>query len=139
MKLGSKWIIELFELSGLSQADFCDKLKIDETDFIALNSGDETTNTGAATLIKAIAVALFSKPRRKASGTCDSSQQVAKPRQIRQACQLLCKTIVALELLNETQMSPTLRRVAHAAEDHAHLGDGLKPKVYVGPTKRIAT
>ncbi len=62
MKLGSKWIIELFELSGLSQADFCDKLKIDEKDFIALNSGDETTNTGAATLIKAVAVALFSKP-----------------------------------------------------------------------------
>lgn len=57
----SKFVIELFELSGMSEADFCQKLNIDNQAFIDIKSDSDENNPSVKTLLRAISASLFSK------------------------------------------------------------------------------
>lgn len=58
----SKFVIELFELSGMSEDDFCQKLKINKAQFSDIKAGSDETSASVKTLVKAFAATLFSKP-----------------------------------------------------------------------------
>lgn len=57
----SKFIIELFELSGLSESDFCKGLGIDEQQFQDIKAGTDENSSGVKTLLRALKTSLFSK------------------------------------------------------------------------------
>jgi len=53
--------MELFELSGLSEQAFCEKLDIDAEQFSELKEGTAPNSTAFKALLKAVSAALFSK------------------------------------------------------------------------------
>jgi len=57
----SNFIVELFELSGLSEHDFCQKLDIDAEQLAEIKAGKAPSGSACKMLLKAVSVALFSK------------------------------------------------------------------------------
>lgn len=57
----SKFVLELFELSGMSEVAFCQKLNIDKNQFEEIKAGTDESSASVKTLIKAVEVSLFSK------------------------------------------------------------------------------
>lgn len=62
MKLSS-FIVELFELSGLNELEFCEKLNIDVAQFTDIKNGTAENSPGVKMLLKAVSASLFSKPK----------------------------------------------------------------------------
>jgi transcriptional regulator with XRE-family HTH domain len=57
----SKFVLELFELSGMTKEEFCKKLDICENQFNALKNGDQENTASLKTLFKAAVASLFTK------------------------------------------------------------------------------
>jgi len=58
----SKFVLELFELSGMSEEAFCQKLNIDANQFAEIKAGTDENSASVKTLLKAVSVSLFAKP-----------------------------------------------------------------------------
>jgi len=57
----SKFVRELFELSGMSEQEFCTKLKLTADQFDEIKAGTNEQSAGIKTLMKAVSAALFAK------------------------------------------------------------------------------
>jgi ethanolamine ammonia-lyase small subunit len=57
----SKFIVELYEISGLNEQKFCEKINIDVTQFLEIKSNTAQSSTVIKAFLKAISASLFSK------------------------------------------------------------------------------
>ena len=76
----SKFIVELLELSGLSDLDFCNKIGLSIDELNEIKSGVEENAPSITTLIKAFATIIFKKSTVKQLD--ETSKQLAQARAI---------------------------------------------------------
>ena len=76
----SSWIVELFELSGLDELEFCEKLNCDVAQFAEIKNGTAENTPGVKMFLKAVVASLFSNKSK--AGLDDVHDELTKARAI---------------------------------------------------------